>query len=67
MLGLIWNIVTLPVRLLVGALDLLGRATVMGFGFALMVLGVAIGAGPSIVLGVPIFVVGLILTLKGAR
>ncbi len=64
MLGVIWTIVTLPVRVVVWVLDFLGRATALALGFALMVLGVALGAGPSLILGVPVFVVGLVLTLK---
>ena len=64
MLGVIWTIVTLPVRLIVWVLDFLSRATGLAIGFALMVLGVAVGAGPSLALGLPIFVVGLVLTLR---
>ena len=64
MLGMIWTIVTLPIRLVVGILDFLSRATGLVLGFALMVLGVAVGAGPSLALGVPIFVIGLLLTLR---
>ncbi len=64
MLGVIWTIVTLPIRILAWAGDLVGRLVGLAIGFALMVLGVAIGAGPSLILGVPVFVVGLILTLR---
>jgi hypothetical protein len=64
MLGVIWTLVTLPIRLVVGILDFLSRATGLTLGFALMVLGVALGAGSWLLLGAPIFVVGLILTLK---
>jgi hypothetical protein len=64
MLGAIWNILTLPIRIIVWVLDFLSRATGLILGFALMVLGVAIGAGPSMILGVPIFFVGLLLTLR---
>ena len=64
MLGVIWTIVTLPIRLIAWVLDFLGRAIGLAIGFALMVLGVAVGAGPSLVLGVPIFIVGLLLTLR---
>jgi hypothetical protein len=64
MLGVIWNILTLPIRIVVWVLDFLSRATGLVLGFALMVLGVAIGAGPSLILGVPVFVVGLLLTLR---
>jgi hypothetical protein len=64
MLGVIWNILTLPIRVVVWVLDFLSRATGLVLGFALMVLGVAIGAGPSLILGVPVFFVGLLLTLR---
>ena len=64
MFGLIWNLLTLPIRLVVGTLDFLSRATGLVLGFGLMVLGVALGAGPSLILGVPVFVVGLVLTMK---
>jgi hypothetical protein len=64
MLGVIWNILTLPIRIVVGVLDFLSRATGLILGFALMVLGVAIGAGPSLILGVPVFIIGLLLTLR---
>jgi hypothetical protein len=64
MFGVIWNIVTLPIRIVVWVLDFLSRATGLSLGFALMVLGVAIGAGPFLILGAPIFLIGLILTLK---
>ncbi len=64
MLGVIWNILTLPIRIVVWVLDFLSRATGLVLGFALMVLGVAIGAGPSLILGVPLFLVGLLLTLR---
>jgi len=64
MLGVIWTILTLPIRLVVWVLDFLSRATGLAIGFALMVLGVALGAGPSLILGVPIFVIGLLLTLR---
>jgi hypothetical protein len=64
MLGVIWSILTLPIRLLGWTVDFLSRLTGLGIGFALMVLGVALGAGPSLILGIPVFVIGLILTLR---
>jgi hypothetical protein len=64
MLGMIWNILTLPIRIVVWVLDFLSRATGLILGFALMVLGVALGAGPSMILGVPVFLIGLVLTLR---
>jgi hypothetical protein len=64
MLGVIWSILTLPIRLLAWTVDFLSRLTGLGIGFALMVLGVALGAGPSMALGIPVFVIGLLLTLR---
>ena len=64
MLGVIWSILTLPIRLLGWTVDFLSRLTGLGIGFALMVLGVALGAGPSMALGIPVFVIGLLLTLR---
>ncbi len=64
MFGMIWTILTLPVRVVAWVFDFLGRLTGLGIGFALMVLGVALGAGPSLALGVPLFVIGLLLTLR---
>jgi len=64
MLGMIWSIVTLPIRVLAWLADFLGRLTGLGIGFALMVVGVALGAGPSLAVGLPLFVLGLLLTLR---
>ncbi|MGE3821050.1 MAG: hypothetical protein AB7I30_16680, partial [Isosphaeraceae bacterium] len=63
-LGTLWWVVTLPFRLLVGLVELLGRLTALVLGFGLMVLGVAFWAGPGPLIGVPVFVVGLLLTLR---
>jgi hypothetical protein len=64
MLGVIWLIVTLPIRILFWVAEVLGRLVGLTLGFALMVLGVAVLAGPFMVLGIPIFLVGLLLTLR---
>lgn len=64
MLGLIWSILTLPIRLLGWTADLAGRLAGLAVGFVLMVLGVALGAGPSVALGAPLFIIGLLLTLR---
>ena len=64
MFGMIWSIVTLPIRILGWTADFASRLAGLVLGFALMVLGVAIGAGPSPALGVPIFIIGLLLTLR---
>ena len=62
--GTIWSLLKLPFRLLYGASALLGRLTALVLGFGMMVVGVALWAGPSVVVGVPLFVVGLLLTLR---
>ena len=64
MLGMLWSIFTLPFRVLAWTADFAGRLVGLAVGFALMVLGVAIGAGPSLAFGAPIFIVGLLLTLR---
>lgn len=66
MLGTLWSVFTLPFRLVARAVELLGRLTALIIGFTLMVLGVALGAGGGglSLLGIPVFVVGLVLTLR---
>jgi hypothetical protein len=64
MLDAIWWIITLPFRLLAGAVELLGRLAALLVGFGLMVVGVAFWAGTLYVLGIPMFVIGLLLTLR---
>ena len=59
-----WWVVTLPFRVVFGAISLLGRATGVAVGFALMVVGMALGAGPFFLIGIPLFLVGLLLTLR---
>lgn len=63
-LGAIWWVVALPFRLVFRAVELLGRLTALILGFLLMVLGVALGAAAIPVLGVPIFVIGLVITIR---
>lgn len=62
--GMAWSIVTFPFRLVFGVMSLLGRLTGVIVGFALMVVGMALGAGPFYLIGIPIFLVGLLLTLR---
>jgi hypothetical protein len=64
MLGTIWAILTFPFRLVGWVVEFLGRLTGLLLGFALMVLGVALGASPLFMFGIPLFIVGLILTLR---
>ncbi|MDG3007647.1 hypothetical protein [Paludisphaera mucosa] len=59
-----WWVVTLPFRLVFGMFSLLGRMTGVAVGFTLMVFGMALGAGPFFLVGIPIFLVGLLLTLR---
>ena len=62
--GTIWWIVMLPFRLLVGLVEWIGRLAAFALGFVMMVVGVALWAGPLFVIGVPVFVVGLLITLR---
>lgn len=62
--GTIWAVVTLPFRVVVWVVETLGRLTGLVFGFVLMVVGVALWAGPLYLIGIPLFIVGLILTLR---
>ena len=64
MLGAIWTILTLPIRLVFGAIELLGRLTGLVLGFALMVVDMALSASPFYIVGIPVFLVGLVLTLR---
>ncbi len=64
MLGALWSVLTLPFRLIAWAVEALGRVVGLILGFSMMVVGMALMAGPFIILGVPLFVVGLLLTLR---
>jgi len=60
----IWFILTLPFRLVRGVLALIGRAAGVVVGLTFMVLGAALCAGPFLIVGAPLFLVGLLLTLR---
>ena len=64
MLGLLWRTVTFPFRLLGWVIDLFGRLVAVLLGFALMVIGMALCASSLMIVGVPVFVIGLILAMK---
>lgn len=64
MIGSLWSLVTLPFRLIGTAVEWGGRLLGATSGFALMVGGVALCSGSLVILGVPVFVVGLVLTLR---
>ena len=61
----VWAVILLPFRLLYWLVEILGRVTAFVLGFIMMVVGVALwGAGPLFIIGVPLFVVGLLITLR---
>jgi hypothetical protein len=60
----IWFIVTLPFRLIFWSIAWAGRLTAVLLGFSLMVVGIALWAGPLFFLGIPLFLIGLVLTLR---
>jgi hypothetical protein len=60
----LWYMVTAPIRLVFWTIAWVGRLTAVLLGFCLMVVGAALGAGPLFVVGIPLFLVGLVLTLK---
>ena len=64
MLGALWSIVTLPFRLVGWAVEIFGRLVGVVLGFLLMVVGVAFCAAPLYVVGIPLFVIGLLLALR---
>jgi hypothetical protein len=63
-LSTLWYVITAPFRLVFWTLAWVGRVTAVLLGFCLMVVGIALGAGPLFFLGIPLFLVGLVLTLK---
>lgn len=64
MIHVIWSLVAFPFRLLALAVEFLGRFAALALGFTLMVAGGAISAGSLYVIGLPIFLLGLLLTLR---
>jgi hypothetical protein len=64
MLGTLWSVVLFPFRLIAWVVELLGRMLGLVLGFALMVLGIAFCSGSFLPLGIPFFLVGLLLTLR---
>jgi hypothetical protein len=57
-------LITLPFRLLFWVIALLGRMTGVIVGFLLMVVGMALSASPLFFFGIPLFLLGLVLTLR---
>ncbi len=61
----VWTVITLPFRLIFWAAALLGRAAGLAIGFVMMVVGFAfVAGGPYAIIGVPVFLLGLMLTLR---
>jgi hypothetical protein len=63
-LWLIWMVLTLPFRLVIGVLGLISRLCGIALGFTIMVIGMALCAGPLCIIGIPTFLIGLLLTLR---
>ena len=59
-----WFVITLPFRLIFATIAWVGRLTALLLGFSLMVVGMALWAGPLFVIGIPLFLVGLVFTLR---
>jgi hypothetical protein len=64
MLDLIWGVLTFPFRAIGWVVAFFGRVFALVMGFALMVVGVAVWANGWLPIGLPLFVIGLLLTLK---
>jgi hypothetical protein len=62
--AVLWLVATLPFRLVFGVVAWMGRLTAVALGFSLMVVGMALWAGPLFFFGIPLFLVGLVLTLR---
>jgi hypothetical protein len=64
LLGAAWFLITFPFRLVFWTIAWLGRLTGVVAGFLLMVIGMALLAGPFFIIGIPLFLLGLVLTLR---
>jgi hypothetical protein len=59
------NALAFPFRLIGRLVDLVGRALVLSLGFIMMVVGVALSLAPVLrIVGIPLFIVGLLLVLR---
>ena len=64
LIAALWFVVSLPFRLVFWIIAWMGRLTAVVLGFSLMVVGMALWAGPLFFIGIPVFLVGLVLTLR---
>lgn len=62
--GTAWGLATLPFRLTFGLFGLVGRLLALVVGFSLMVFGAALLAGPLVPVGIPLFAIGLLLSMR---
>ncbi|MDX2038214.1 MAG: hypothetical protein SFX72_16315 [Isosphaeraceae bacterium] len=62
-----WTAVTLPFRILVGALAVLGRLVALVMGFGLMVFGAALFPTVFLPLGIAVFSLGLVMMLRSVE
>ena len=59
------NALAFPFRLIGKLVDVIGRVLVLSLGFVMMVVGVALSIAPlSRIVGIPLFIVGLLLVLR---
>jgi len=56
--------IALPFRLIFWMIAWAGRLTAVLLGFLLMVVGMALWAGPLFFVGIPLFLIGLVFTLR---
>jgi hypothetical protein len=64
MLDALWSILTFPFRLVGWVVAILGRAVGLVLGFLFMMVGIALWANTWMPVGVPLFIIGLLLTLR---
>jgi hypothetical protein len=64
MLDTLWSILTFPFRLVGWVVALIGRAFGLVLGFLLMMVGIALWANTWMPVGIPMFIVGLLITLR---
>jgi hypothetical protein len=57
-------LIALPFRLIFLTIAVLGRITGLVVGFLLMVVGTAFLPGPLFLIGIPLLLIGLVLTLR---
>jgi hypothetical protein len=64
-MGFLFSVIAFPFRVVGKLVDLIGRAVVLVLGFAMMVGGVALTLMPVFrIIGIPLFIVGLLLVLR---